>query len=62
MHRNYITAQEAHRQAERVNLALNEQFLLVVCIAIVLLAGFSLLSGQVTALYAHIDAGFTRVN
>jgi hypothetical protein len=62
MHRNHITAQEAHRQAERVNLALNEQFLLIMCIAIVLFAIFSLLGGQVTALYTHIDAGFTRIN
>lgn len=60
MHRNSISPQQGHKQAERINLALTEQLMLVMFVAIVAVALFSLVGGEVQALYADLDAGFVR--
>ena len=60
MHRNIIAPHEGHKQAERINLALTEQLMLVMFVAIVAVALVSLLSGEVQAMYADLDAGFVR--
>jgi hypothetical protein len=60
MQRNFVHSREGHKQAERVNLALTEQLMLVMFVAIVAVALFSLLGGEVQAIYAALDAGFVR--
>ncbi|MDP9313202.1 MAG: hypothetical protein M3R24_20345 [Chloroflexota bacterium] len=60
MSQHFNPSKAGHKQAERINLALTEQLMMVMFIAIVAFALFSLLGHQVHALYAHLDAGFAR--